>query len=60
MPERGMRRLRWQLRDEQQVLGALIPLVASTSQAASRHFTDRPLVDEANDETYVVYQMWGT
>jgi hypothetical protein len=59
MPERGMRRLPGQLRDKQQLLEALIPLVASTSEA-SRHFTDRPLIDEANNETYVVYQMWGT
>jgi hypothetical protein len=33
--------------------------VTLTSEA-SLYFTDRSLVDEANNETYVVYQMWGT
>jgi len=59
MPERGMRRLPGQLSDEQAVIEALTPLVASESEVR-RHFTDRPLVDQANDETYVVYKMWGT
>lgn len=59
MPERGMRRLPGQLRDEDEVRRALLPLVASASEV-ERHFVDSPLVDEANDETYVVYKMWGT
>jgi hypothetical protein len=59
MPERGMRRLPGQLSGEEAVIEALTPLVASESEAR-RHFTDRPLVDQANDETYVVYKMWGT
>lgn len=59
MPQRGMRRLSGRLRDEGAVREALIPLVASANEAG-RHFLDRPLVDEARDETYVVYKMWGT
>jgi hypothetical protein len=59
MPERGMRRLPGQLSDEEAVIQALTPLVASQGEAR-RHFTDRPLVDQANNQTYVVYKMWGT
>jgi hypothetical protein len=58
MPERGMRRLPGRLHDEEAIVQALTPLVASESEAR-RHFNNHPLVDEANDETYVVYKMWG-
>jgi hypothetical protein len=58
MPERGMRRLPGQLRDEESVANALASVVASAGQVR-RHFTEQPLIDEANDETYVIYKMWG-
>ncbi len=36
----------------------LASVVASVGEVR-RHFTDHPLIDEANEETYVIYKMWG-
>jgi hypothetical protein len=58
MPERGMRRLPGQLRDEDAIKRELAAVVASAEQVR-RHFTSQPLVDEVNDETYIIYKMWG-
>jgi hypothetical protein len=58
MPERGLRRLPGKLHEEDEILQQLIPQVASAGEAR-RYFLDRPLVDEANNETYVIYKMWG-
>jgi hypothetical protein len=58
MPDRGMRRLPGRLSDEDSVKRELASVVASVDQVR-RHFTDRPLVDEAHEETYVISKMWG-
>jgi hypothetical protein len=46
------------LSSEEVVIEALTPLVASENKARC-HFTGRPLVDQASDETYVVQKMWA-
>jgi len=59
MPPRRMRRLPGQLRSEEDVKRELSRVVVSDEQVR-RHFTNRALVDEDEDVTYVINKMWGT
>lgn len=58
MPNRAFRVLPGRLEGEEEVQRALAAVVASPDQVG-RHFTAHPLIDEAHDETYVIYKMWG-
>ena len=56
--ERQIKALPGRVEGHSAVKRELRAIVSSDNQVA-RHFTDRPLYDEASDKTYVIYKMWG-
>jgi hypothetical protein len=57
LPDRAFKVLPGQLTDEQAVRTALAE--ADPRADVPRYFCEHPLVDEAADETYVLFKMWG-
>lgn len=57
LPDRALRPVPGLLTDEEAVREALAATYPGTD--LGRWFSDHPLLDEANNRTYVVFKMWG-